>query len=342
MEKISIINSDESFQHLVKSAKRKSVKRIIIVSISVFISIVLILWGLIAMGQYIMYKEMDKQSTQNYTNSLFTGANIQTNSTNYDHFFLAGTTKSNQIKDINGHQIKWGTIEHFYTILGTKAYVENNSYINGYNNNYRVFQFYPYTEPKIENDLAYLKTLPPFYNVEVAVSFTQEVTFEEVIKQFPTAQWAWIIQSGLFESIEEEKEQAEKMKKKLPTFIPKNYGLVNGDSAYGFQILKDQPFQSAQNFLDEVATYGNDEQEALAILKERIKERGEGEDATGLSFPYHEKVYEAEILNKTIGDADAHSLKVSGAVLTGTLENILPYLEKDVVHHISVGVILPY
>jgi len=340
MEKISIINSDESFQHLVKSAKRKSVKRIIIVSISVFISIVLILWGLIAMGQYIMYKEMDKQSTQNYTNSLFTGANIQTNSTNYDHFFLAGTTKSNQIKDINGHQIKWGTIEHFYTILGTKAYVENNSYINGYNNNYRVFQFYPYTEPKIENDLAYLKTLPPFYNVEVAVSFTQEVTFEEMIKQFPTAQWAWIIQSGLFESIEEEKEQAEKMKKKLPTFITKNYGLVNGDSAYGFQILKDQPFQSAQNFLDEVATYGNDKQEALAILKERIEERGE--DATGLNFPYHEKVYDAEILKNTIGNADEHSLKVSGAVLTGTLESILPYLENDVVHHISVGVILPY
>ncbi len=67
-----------------------------------------------------------------------------------------------------------------------------------------------------------------------------------------------------------------------------------------------------------------------------------GEDATGLSFPYHEKVYEAEILNKTIGNADARSLKVSGAVLTGTLESILPYLENNVVHHISVGVILPY
>lgn len=150
MEKISIINNDESFQHLVKSAKQKSVKRIIIVSISVFISIVLLLSGLIAMGQYFMYKEMDKQTLQNYTDSLFTGANIQTINTNYDYFFLAGTTKSNQFKDINGHQIKWGTIEHFYTILGTKAYVENNSNLNGYNNSYRVFQFYPYTEPKLK------------------------------------------------------------------------------------------------------------------------------------------------------------------------------------------------
>lgn len=41
-----------------------------------------------------------------------------------------------------------------------------------------------------------------------------------MIKQFPTAQWAWIIQNGLLESIEEEKEHAEEMKKKCLLLYP--------------------------------------------------------------------------------------------------------------------------
>ncbi|MFJ7734065.1 anti sigma factor C-terminal domain-containing protein [Lysinibacillus sp. NPDC097231] len=336
MEKTSIFNEDQSFQNLVKEAKQKSIKRIILVSISVFIIIVLILWGLIALGQYYMYKEMEKQTTQDFLDKTFTGANIQANGTNYDYFLLAATTKSKMFKDINGHQIQWGTMEHFYTILGTKTYVENNNYINGYNNNQRVLQFYPYTEPKIENDLPYLKKLPSFYSVEVAVSFTKDLTLEEMAVQFPTAQWAWIIQDGLFESIAENKEA----EKDFPSISPKNSGLVDGDSAYGFQIKPKDQFQSAQNFLDQIDIYAHDEQEALAIIREKIEKRGE--DPTGLHFPGHQKIYEAEILKKTIGNADPHSLKVSGAVLTGSIEEVLPYLENNLIHYISVGVILPY
>lgn len=356
MEKNSIFNEDATFQHLVKNAKRKSVKRMILISIAVIISVAILVYALICLGQYFMYKEMDKQTTQDHLVTTFVGANIEGNSSGYDHFFLAGNTKSPAYKNVNGHQINWLVSEHFYTILGTKARVDNNHGGNGYRNNQRILQFYPYSEPKIEDDLGYLKTLPPFYSVEVGLSFTKELTLEEMAPKFPTAQWAWIIDNGLLESIEEQKEAARKWEEQLTeqqqetgfdySKMPKtNYGLVNGDSAYGFQIhhspaVNNEPFYSAEYFLEQLDMYAHDEKEALNILREKMKARGE--DVTGLNLDDHEKMYEAERLKETIGDADAHSLKVSGIVLTGTLEEVLPYLENDLVHYVSAGVILPY
>ncbi|MGE7090456.1 sigma factor regulator N-terminal domain-containing protein [Lysinibacillus sp. NPDC048646] len=357
MEKTIIFNEDQAFQNLVKNAKRKSLKRIVFITISVIICFILLLWGLIATGQYFMYKEMDEQTTQNYLVNTFTGANIQGNGSNYDHFFLAGTTKSHMYKDVNGHQVSWLTREHFYTILGTKAaiYTDNtfqNSENTIYRNNQRVIQFYPYTQPKIEDDSAYLKSLPSYYSVEVALSFNKKLTLEEMAPLFPTAQWAWIIENGLLESIDEqekaEKELAESQKQAgidVPEMPSTNYGLVNGDNAYGFEII-DSPaysnnsFQSAEQFIDQIDMYAYDEKEALAILKEKMVERGE--DTSGLAFHGHEKLDEAEVLKNTIGDGDVKSLKVSGVVLTGTIEEVLPYLENDIVHYVSAGVILPY
>lgn len=352
MEKNSIVNEDPTFQNLVRNAKRKSLKRTILISISVIVCAALLLYALIWNGQYFMYKEMDKQSTLNHIESIFTGANIQGNSTSYDNYFLAGSTKSPLYKNVNGNEVDWGIQEHFYTILGTKALVNNNHASNGYRNNQRVLKFYPYTEPKIEDDLNYLKTLPPFYSVEVGLSFTKDLTLEEMVPQFPTAQWAWIIENGLLESIEEQKEEARKWDEQLAeqqketsvdfSKMPKtNYGLVNGDSAYGFQIrhspvLTNAPFQSAEDFLFQVDMYAHNEKEVLEIMEAR------GDDITGLNLGHHEKMYEAELLKATIGDADAQSLKVGGIVLTGTLEEVLPYLENDLVHYVSAGVILPY
>ncbi|WP_369436025.1 sigma factor regulator N-terminal domain-containing protein [Lysinibacillus fusiformis] len=359
MEKSSIFNEDQAFQNLVKNAKRKSFKRIVFITISVIISVVLLLWGLIATGQYFMYKEMDKQTTQNYLVNTFTGANIQGNGSNYDHFFLAGTTKSHMYKDVNGHQVSWLTREHFYTILGTKAAVYTDSVFHNsnntiYRNNQRVIQFYPYTQPKIEDDLAYLKSLPPYYSVEVAISFNKKLTLKEMAPQFPTAQWTWIIENGLLESIEERKKSEEEWTESqkeasvdFPEMPTTNFGLVNGDNAYGFQIIdspaySDNPFQSAEQFLDQIDMYAYDEKEALAFLKEKMVERGE--DASGLALHGHEKLHEAEVLKNTIGigDVEVNSLKVSGVVLTGTIEEVLPYLENDIVHYVSAGVILPY
>ncbi|MFJ7951711.1 sigma factor regulator N-terminal domain-containing protein [Lysinibacillus sp. NPDC096418] len=356
MEKNSIFNEDPTFQNLVRTAKRKSLKRIILISFSVTVSIALLVYAFIALGQYFMYKEMDKQSTLNYLESTFTGANLQVNSTSYDHFFLAGNTKSPIYKNVNGHEVNWGIREHFYTILGTKAPVNNSHSSNGYRNNQRVLKFYPYTESKIEDDLDYLKTLPPFYSVEVGLSFTKELTIDEMASKFPTAQWAWILQNGLLESIDEQKKEARKWEKQLAeqqqetnvdlSKMPKmNYGLVSGDSAYGFQILNNpvitnEPFHSAESFLDQVDMYAHDEKEALNILRKKMETRDK--DTTGLNIRNHEKMYEAELLKATIGDVDGHSLKVGGVVLTGTLEEVLPYLENDIVHYVSAGVILPY
>lgn len=321
MEEKSIFEQDDQFSSLVKSAKRKTLKRTIIISSMVTILILILLWALLYISIYFMYKNMDTHVQESYESNYFRGANLESGGTLYDHFFIAGTTTTSFYKQVGPHLIDWDTTENFYTILGTDTRLQTSSAFGVgekmYQNNHQLMAFHIPEEETTKNDLDYIMGLPDYYNIEVAVSFKNEITLEEMWQQFPTAQWAWLVEDGLRNYIVEEKNQYEEMKEELgenSTFLNKDYSEIMEYNAYGFPIIHNEnitenPYQSAQ------------------IYKEQANLMNS---------------YEAKVIRETIGDKPVEEWPIAGVVLTGKKADILPYLQQDSVRTVRVGVIVPY
>ncbi|MEO4054789.1 hypothetical protein [Solibacillus sp. CAU 1738] len=322
MEEKSIFEQDEQFSSLVKSAKRKSLKRTIVVSVIVTAITLFLLWALLYISIYFMYERMEAQIEESYESNYFLGANVETLGTSYDHFFVAGTTTTSFYKQVGPHLIDWNTSKHFYTILGTKTIMQTgNAFgVNNqmYQNNQQLMSFHIPEEETSKNDLDYIKALPDYYNIEVAVSFKEELSLEEMWEHFPTAQWAWIIQNGLRNNIAEEKKRDEEMKKEsgnnFPPFLETDYSEIYEFNAYGLPIIRNDfitnnPYESAQIYKDQANFI---------------------------------KGYEAEIMRQTIGDISVEDWKVAGVVLTGKQADILPYLQQNDVRTVRIGVVVPY
>ena len=321
MEEKSIFEQDEQFSSLVKSAKRKSLKRTIIISCIVTILTLILLWATLYIGIYFMYKNMDTHVQESYESNHFRGANLEAGGTLYDHYFIAGTTTTSFYKQVGPHLIDWDTIKNFYTILGTDTRLQTSSAFGVgekmYQNNHQLMAFHIPEEETTKNDLDYIMSLPDFYNIEVAVSFKKEINLEEMWQQFPTAQWAWLIEDGLRNDIVEEKKQYEEMKEEHgenSTFSNKDYSEVVEYNAYGFPIFHNEYFT-------------NNPGQSAQIYKEQANLMNS---------------YEANIIGKTIGDIPVEEWSIAGVVLTGKKEDILPYLLQDSVRTVRTGVIVPY
>ncbi|MBS4219955.1 anti sigma factor C-terminal domain-containing protein [Bacillus sp. FJAT-49711] len=307
MKDRSIFEKDDSFSDLVKKARRKSIKRSILISILVTISTLILLWAMLYIGQYFMYERMYKDVEEKNDYYQMYGANIYPGGATYDHFFVAGKSNASTYKEVNGHLINWNTMSDFHTILGMKASLNTSSYIGvndrSYNNNYKVVKFHL---PKIEafhNDLDYLESLPGFYSVEVALSFQEELTLSEVNQTFPTASWIWLLQDRLNEEAAESQ---------ASSAFQKDFSEIDGDHALGFPVEPSKPFKAGaeqyihflQGKLDELV----DTKEALEVLKQE----------------------------------NPNQIPVAGVILTGTVDQVLPYTKQSSVRIVRTGVIIPY
>lgn len=322
MEEKSIFEQDNQFSNIVKKAKRKSLKRIIIVSIIVTVVSVLLVWALLYLGTYLMYERMDAQIDESYEANYFQGANITARGTTFDHFFVAGTTTTSYYKQVGPHLIDWETWKYFHTILGTSTIIQTNSIFGlgdeMYQNNHPTLTFHMPDEETSKNDFDYIQSLPGFYNIEVAISFKEEMPLANMWEAFPNAQWAWIIQNGLRNNIAQKKEQDEEFKKEhdgnTPYVYPTDYSEIHGHSAYGFPINRNDlievnPFESAQYY------------------------KGQANNM---------KSYQAGIVRQTLGEKPVEDWPIAGIVLTGKQADILPYLQQDEVRTVRIGVVVPY
>lgn len=298
----SIFEQDDTFNNLVKKAKRKSLKRSIMISLIVAVAILLLLWAILFVGQYVMYERMDQETNEIYEHYQIYGANVEANSASFNHFFLASQSIATATKEVNGHVLHWDTLGYFYTIIGTKAVLQNEPI-----HNYEVVKFHL---PKIEttaNDLYYLKSLPEFYSVEVGLSFKEEIPLAEVERLFPTASWLWLVEDQLYEDALSE----EKVNQETQSSFITDYSEVNGNWAKGLSV------EPNESFSESVANYKD------YFLK-----------TTELNG--------AQELLENIQQNDAKDVPVGGVILTGTLKEILPYLSRDPVRVVRKGVIIPY
>lgn len=314
MEGKSIFEQDDKFADLVKIARNRSVKRSIIISMLVTIGTIIILWGLLYVGQHFMYERMykDADTTNDYYRMY--GANVYPNGTTYDYFFVAGSSTVTAHKEVNGHLIGWDSRSNFYTILGTKALFQNNSYIavneSTYKNDHEMVKFHLPNEEAINNDLSYLEKLPGYYSVEVALSFDREIPLKEVEETFPTSSWLWLLEDELYEDAVVSKVSLKDFKDSL-NFTP-DFSEVDGDRVLGFSVEQNISFkESATQFITFLQHKSEDSLKAEEVLQ-------------------------------TLKQFDDDEIPIAGVVLTGTVDEILPYTKKEAVRVVRTGIIIPY
>lgn len=216
------MESEPNFEQMVKHAQKKSTLRTIGIAFLVTLFTLLLLYGVIAFGQWRMYTKMDKQAAETMATYSIQGANISADSVLYDQFFVAGTTKVQITKMIDGTLFPWESIEYFHTILGTEAVIQpegtvtiNEQSIETNGHQEVSFQL-PGTESKAD-DRERLAVLPDYMRVEVALSFEEPVPPQEVLQRYPEASWLWVpvtAKSSYFED-----------------------GMIAGREAYGFSVI---------------------------------------------------------------------------------------------------------
>lgn len=193
---------DADFSKLVKKAKRRSIIRNTVISVVVGIVLFLVLYGLVALGTFVMYKKMDKEITDEMNWQYIRGANIEERGTDYSYTPFSATVTSRLTKPVGDVPIPWGGQERAFTILGASRMtaLELPSGSGGiydervplYLNGQRVIEFFhPAIDyKKLFDERPLLDEIREEKVVEFAFSFDKPYTTKEV-KDIFSEQLAW-------------------------------------------------------------------------------------------------------------------------------------------------------
>ena len=225
MDKDSIFNTKDGFQPLVKKAKKKSLMKTIIVSTIVTISTLIVL-GIIYIIMFLqMQHSMSEYFSVKMEQSEVYGANIHYDKSTKSDSIDSAINQDQYVKDIGGIPYTWYNEQTWFKIYDSPTSIYDSSITRSitstdsqqfYRNGQRVVNFYIPGEKKVEDDRKLLQSLAPSNIVEIAISFKEEMNANQILKHFPTAQWAWVQNPDADISI-----------------IP---GYVIGEYAYGFTI----------------------------------------------------------------------------------------------------------
>ena len=302
MDKDSIFNAKDGFQPLIKKAKKKSLKKIIIVSTIVTVSIFMILGITFIIAYNHMQNSMSEYFSVKFEQNEIYGANIHDDKSTTSFSIDSALNQDQYVKDIAGIPYTWYNEQTWFKIYDSPTTIYDNSITSTdsrqfYRNGQRVVNFYVPGGKKVEDDRKLLQSLASTSVVEIGISFKKEMNTNQVLKQFPTAQWAWVQNPDVETSI-----------------VP---GYVIGDYAYGFTITS--PEKGTDSIEEDVKNF----EKVLTNLSQK-----------------DEKDTNVGPLIKSIKQKG--TVQVSGIILTGKVKDLLPLIEQDSVNYVSVGVIIPY
>ncbi|MCM3316914.1 anti-sigma factor C-terminal domain-containing protein [Rummeliibacillus stabekisii] len=304
MDKDSIFNKNDGFQPLIKKAKRKSLKKTIIISTIVTLGVLLVIGFIFIIAHYQMQRSMSEYLSVKRDQSEVYGANIGYDKSTTSYNLDSSINQDQYVKDVAGIPYTWYNEQTWFKIYDSPTTIYNNEITASsnneqqyYRNGQRVVNFYVPSGKKIEDDREFLKSLPLSNSVELAISFKEEMSTHQMLNQFPTAQWAWVQNPDADISI-------------MPRY-------VIGDYAYGFTITA--PKKGIEGLEKDVENF-------RVRLSNLSKE--------------DEKDTHVKPLLKSIRQKGA--VLVSGVIVTGKVQDLLPLIKKETVNHVSVGVIIPY
>lgn len=235
MSEKSIFDSKDTYQPTIKKAKKKSLKRTILTSLAVTLTTLVALIGIFIAAYMHMQKTMNDYADLQRNEAIVQGANISLDRQTASYGLESAITQDQYIKNIDGVPFTWYNEQTYFKIYDkpttlfdtTITSFDSNQF---YRNGQRVMNFlYPSIEA-VNDDLTYLTSLESNTKVEVAISFKEELSVEEMLANFPTAQWAWVIDPMKRELIESQ----------LQVSVTEDIGLVISEYAYGFSIQSEE------------------------------------------------------------------------------------------------------
>ncbi|RJS61783.1 sigma factor regulator N-terminal domain-containing protein [Bacillus sp. PK3_68] len=187
---------DSSLNGALKRAKRKQLLKIIITSIIVVLISLPILYKT---GNYFAAKSSERLHDELFLHNVIAEPNIQVDSqVTSNSSMFGGNIVTNRSKNINGYLVQWSTLTSSYDWLRTK--VDYNELIPGFYWSDR--EFYEY-DKQTKNKVAtfYHPSIQKYYDgvqnelgdisrmknyvAEVAISFNQPYTLEEIQAKIP-------------------------------------------------------------------------------------------------------------------------------------------------------------
>lgn len=296
---------DNEFSKLMKKARRKSLLRSILISISVTS---LFFGGLFWFGTY----RMDQQVTEAIANDGYwqfvKGANVESHGSMVSNtpFFKTVTTEQN--KEIAGVVIPWGQHVKTFSVFGASPAVQastisSSNTKDGRNTLYfqgeRVVEFYypTVTYPSLPDDRNILDQIPEHLVMEMAFSFDQAYSINEVRKKFSEQlAWYWVDSAS----------PSEKDNVKQP---------ISGNDAYGFiSRTEEMNEDAAKRFIQQVKW---------------LQKKGEAQQEA-------HRLYDV-LTDSGSTELSSENLKITGAVVTGTAEELKKFNEEPMIRAAVLG-----
>lgn len=301
-----LFQNDNDFSKLVKKARRKSLMKNIVISLSVSL---LLFAGLFWLGTFLMYKKVDSEISYDYATQSIQGANVQNMGSlyNYTPFSASVTTETKKI--VSGVPVPWENHEKVFSIFGSSRLIQSN-FVTGTGNSEderipvyfqgeRVIEFYT---PNVNyaflpDDRPLLDDIDENKMVEMAFSFNAAYSVEEVQNRFSThLNWYWV-DTGLTDVQTEEAE---------PIF---------GNDAYGFLQNQDS-VESANGFIQQI--------------KWLQEEQGDFQEEAN-------RLYDS-MTNNGQNDLAPEKLGIIGVVVTGTPEELKQFNDAQMIRAAVLGV----
>jgi Sigma factor regulator C-terminal/Sigma factor regulator N-terminal len=312
------IPEDLEFGTLVKKAKRRSMIRMVLISLIISL---IVLFGLKFLGDYILIRTMDKETSVDSNWNMIMGANVEEEGTTYHYSPLTAMTRTTIVKKVGGVPIPWGEREKVFSVFGTSRLLTtegpSGSGIVGedrlqlyYQGERTVEFFHPkvnYT--KIFDDRELLNQMDENLLVEYAFSFDKAYTVKEIEQAFKdNIAWSWV---DTFDKKVLEEENADQ--KKSPDTDTEHR--IHGVEAYGFSYINHPDVNSADNFISTIQMMKKDGGEYQAQAKEFYNNMTDG----------GKKKLSTE------------NLKIIGVVVTGKPSELRKYNDSPMVRAATLG-----
>ncbi|EWG09315.1 anti sigma factor C-terminal domain-containing protein [Cytobacillus firmus] len=306
--------SSPSFQKVFKKTRRKQTFKYVFIA---FLTTAIVITAVIFGSQAILNNKINEQQ-QNSLNETVSGANVQISESYYHHDMFSVNEETKYRKQLGDRYIIWDKKTKRIPLIGKIETVSQGSGMTGINtldkeakrtvryndfNNEREIEFYypdvSYSPLPKELDVAL--GLETDKLIEIAISFKQPMTLDQLSKQLgnKNVNWLWVDTTSKSKKEEINKIKGDSVKTKW------------GEDAFGFDVSGDLPYttETGQVFISNMKELSNSNstiKKALKTIRENTK-NSNGE------------------------------LLISGAVVTGTPEELERFKELKFIRATVLG-----
>ncbi|MFJ8066411.1 anti sigma factor C-terminal domain-containing protein [Psychrobacillus sp. NPDC096426] len=309
-------SKDFEFEDLVKKAKRRSIIKMVLISLVIS---VIVLFGLYFIGDTVMKMKMEKETDLDSAWNGVMGANIEKRGGIFNYSLTSATAKTKLVKVVGGVPIPWGEQEKVFTIFGSSRLISNNGPSGlGYSDDERIPMYYEgervveFFHPQVNykqifDDRKLLNVIDDNKVVEMAFSFDDGYSIEEVNEVFKEQlAWYWV------DTFSKDQIENDNNFNKDKNFRD---ATIHGFQAYGFSYNRNAETYSASNF--------------ISIL-ERVKEDGGDyqEDADRII---------TNITNQGEIKLEPQNLKIIGVIVTGKPSDLIKFSDESMIRGATLG-----